>query len=74
MVVENLLVGSSRRSDHGIAFEPSPPYTPEFNGVAEFLNRDIVSMVRAMLAGAEALQYAVCILNTHQSKQWHLSG
>jgi len=62
--------------DHGIAFEPSPPYTPEFNGVAEHFNRDIVSMVRAMLAGAnmctgfweEALQYAVCILNATPTK------
>jgi len=63
--------------DSGIAFEPSPPYTPEFNGMAEHFNRGIVSMVRAMLAGAnmstgfwvEALKYAVC-----QSKQWYLSG
>jgi len=62
--------------DHGIAFEPSSPYTPEFNGVAERFNRDIFSMVRAMLAGAnmstgfwaESLQYAVCILNATPTK------
>jgi len=56
---------------HSIKFEPSPPYTPEFNGVTEHFNRDIVSMVKSMLAGAnmstgfwaEALQYAVCILS-----------
>jgi len=58
--------------DHGIEFDPSPPYSPEFNRVAEHFNRDIVSMVRAMLAGAgfwaEALQYAVCILNATPTK------
>jgi len=46
MVVENLLGGPFQEvlKDHSIAFEPSPPYTPEFNGVADFFFRDIVSM------------------------------
>lgn len=34
---------------HNITWEPAPPYTPELNGVAERLNRDILEKIRALL-------------------------
>jgi glutamine synthetase len=37
---------------NGVTFEFTTPYTPEQNGVAERLNRTLMTSVRAMLSGA----------------------
>ncbi len=59
---------------HGIKHSPSPPYTLEYNGVAEHYNRTIMEMTHAMLLSvnvtsafwAEALTVVVYI-NNHSS-------
>lgn len=58
-------------SQHGIARQQSPPYTPEHNGVAERFNRTLVECARCMMQGAkmqpsfwaEAIIYASYIRN-----------
>jgi transposase InsO family protein len=60
----------------GIEHVPSPPYTPEYNGVAERFNHTIVEMARAMLFAsdlpwsfwAEAIQTGVHIHNRSPTK------
>lgn len=62
--------------DHHITFSPSPPRTPEYNGVAERFNRTIVEMTRAMLIDAslpktfwgEALSHSVYLNNRLPTK------
>ena len=39
--------------DHGINFEFTTPYTPEQNGVAERLNRSLITAARTMLSDAK---------------------
>ena len=39
--------------DYGIQFEYTTPYTPEQNGVAERLNRSLITMARSMLLDAK---------------------
>jgi transposase InsO family protein len=35
--------------EHGINHESTPPYSPQFNGVAERKNRTLIDLVNAML-------------------------
>jgi transposase InsO family protein len=35
--------------EHGIIHESTPPYSPQFNGVAERKNRTLIDLVNAML-------------------------
>lgn len=58
-------------SESGIVMEPSVPYTPQQNGVAERMNRTIIERARAMLnesginraMWSEAVQAAVHVIN-----------
>lgn len=58
-------------SESGIAMEPSVPYTPQQNGVAERMNRTILERARAMLDESgvnrilwtEAIRAAVHVIN-----------
>jgi transposase InsO family protein len=62
--------------DQGTIHQPSPAYTPEFNGVAERFNGVIIDMVRAMLADSslprsfwtEAVSFAVYMNNRSPTK------
>src|SRR5690606_7478747 len=61
---------------NGIKLEPSPPYTPQYNGVAERFNRTINNMTRALLLDAsltngfwaEAVNFASYVNNRVPSK------
>ena len=45
-------LGDYLQKDYGIQFEYTTPYTPEQNGVAERLNRSLITVARAMLLDA----------------------
>ena len=45
-------LGAYLQQEFGIQFEYTTPYTPEQNGVAERLNRSLITMARAMLLDA----------------------
>ena len=46
-------LGDLFQRDYGIQFEYTTPYTPEQNGVAERLNRSLITMARTMLLDAK---------------------
>ena len=41
----------------GLLFQPTVPYSPESNGVAERINRTLISKVRAILIDAKIPAY-----------------
>ncbi len=61
---------------HGIEHQPTPPYTPEYNGVTKQFNRTIISMAHSMLADSslphsfwsEAITTAIYINNHAPTK------
>jgi transposase InsO family protein len=65
------------RRENGVVFEFTTPYTPEQNGVAERLNRTLITKVRAMLAEADLPQwlwgeaaYAACYLHNRTPRRY----
>src|SRR5271155_3180634 len=63
--------------DNGVVVEFTTAYTPEQNGVAERLNRTLITKVRAMLAEADLPQwlwgeaaYAACYLHNRTPRRY----
>jgi transposase InsO family protein len=61
---------------NSFTLSPAPPYTPQFNGVAERFNRTVVSTARALLIDAnlpksfwaEAVNFATYLNNRMPSR------
>jgi hypothetical protein len=68
---------SAQLRSSGIVCEPTTPYTPEQNGVAERLNRTLTTKIRSMLVGAELptelwgeAAYTACYLHNRTARRY----